>query len=154
FSLDDYDRNVILRHEKTRKDKEDDRTRHMVELRAQTGPVFLTYQASPEIDHIAARVLAATPVYDFTAPDRIQHSLWRGPAPDQPALVEAFGRLPRLYIADGHHRAASAARARAALAGTNGSGPREADSFLAVAFPDTQVQNLAYNRLVRDLGGK
>ena len=152
FSVDDYDRDVILKHEKTRKDKEDDRTRHIVELRAQTGPVFLTYQASPEIDAIAARVVSTPPLYDFTAPDQIQHSLWRVTASDQAALVAAFGRLPRLYIADGHHRAASAARARAALA--NGNGAHEYDRFLAVAFPDTQVQILAYNRLVKDLAGK
>ncbi len=152
FSVDDYDGNVILKHEKTRKDKEDDRTRHIVELRAQTGPVFLTYQASPEIDRIAARVVATPPLYDFTAPDRIQHSLWRVAASDSAAIVDAFGRLPRLYIADGHHRAASAARARAALA--NGGGAQESGRFLAVAFPDTEVQILAYNRLVKDLGGK
>ncbi len=153
FSVDDYDRNVILKHEKTRKDKEDDRTRHIVELRAQTGPVFLTYQASPEIDGIAARVAATPPLYDFTASDQIQHSLWRVPASDSAAIVDAFGRLPRLYIADGHHRAASAARARAALA-NGGGGANESDRFLAVAFPDTQVQILAYNRLVKDLAGK
>ena len=152
FSVDDYDRDVILKHEKTRKDKEDDRTRHIVELRAQTGPVFLTYQASPEIDAIAARVGATPPLYDFTAADQIQHSLWRVPASDSAAIVDVFGRLPRLYIADGHHRAASAARARAALA--NGGGAHESDRFLAVAFPDTQVQILAYHRLVKDLAGK
>jgi uncharacterized protein (DUF1015 family) len=123
-----------------------------VELRAQTGPVFLTYQASPEIDAIAARVGATPPLYDFTAADQIQHSLWRVPASDSAAIVDAFGRLPRLYIADGHHRAASAARARAALA--NGGGAHESDRFLAVAFPDTQVQILAYHRLVKDLAGK
>ena len=154
FSLDDYDRHVILKHERTRRDKEDDRTRHMVELRAQTGPVFLTYPASSRIDEIAARVLALPPLYDFTAPDQIQHSMWRVPADEQTALVGAFDRMPHLYIADGHHRAASAARARTALAATNGRGPREADWFLAVAFPNTQVQILAYNRLVKDLGGR
>jgi uncharacterized protein (DUF1015 family) len=152
FSVDDYERNVILKHEKTRKDKEDDRTRHIVELRAQTGPVFLTYQASPEIDDIAARVVSTPPLYDFTALDQIQHSIWRVSGSRANAIVDAFGRLPHLYIADGHHRAASAARARAALA--NGGGAPESERFLAVAFPDTQVQILAYNRLVKDLAGK
>ena len=153
FSVDDYDGDVILKHEKTRKDKEDDRTRHIVQLRAQTGPVFLTYQASPEIDGIAARVASTEPLYDFTAPDQVQHTLWRVPAQDTSLIVDAFGRLPRLYIADGHHRAASAARARAVLA-NGSSGTHESDRFLAVAFPDTQVQILAYNRLVKDLAGR
>jgi uncharacterized protein (DUF1015 family) len=152
FSVDDYDGNVILKHEKTRKDKEDDRTRHIVELRAQTGPVFLTYQASPEIDGIAARVVATPPLYDFTAPDRIQHSLWRVPASDSAAIVDAVraaaaplhrGRPPSCRVGRESARGAGQWR-RCARVGR----------FLAVAFPDTEVQILAYNRLVKDLGGK
>jgi uncharacterized protein (DUF1015 family) len=152
YSLDEYDRNVILKHEKTRKDKEDDRTRHMVELRAQTGPVFLTYPASGDVDGLVGAVTARAPLADFEAPDLVRHSLWRVSGQECDGLVAAFGRIPRLYIADGHHRAASAARARSVLAGRGPAG--EADTFLAVAFPDNQVQILAYNRLVRDLGGK
>jgi uncharacterized protein (DUF1015 family) len=144
FSIDEYDRDVIRKHERTRRDKEDDRTRHMKALGAQTGPVFLTYRASPDVDAIARRVTAGPPLFDFDAPDGVRHTIWRVPAADRDATVAAFAGIPSLYIADGHHRAASAARARTA----------ERDgSFLAVAFPHDQVQILPYNRVVKDLGG-
>jgi uncharacterized protein (DUF1015 family) len=155
FSVDEYERDVILKHERTRKDKEDDRTRHILELRAQTGPVFLTYPDSSEVDAIAARTMGADPLFDFTADDGVAHTLWRTDEADRDALVAAFGRIPALYIADGHHRAASAMRARAALReAAAGGGTLEADTFLAVAFPDDQVQVLPYHRLVKDLGGR
>ncbi len=153
YSLDEYDGDVILKHEKTRKDKEDDRTRHMLELGAQTGPVFLTYTATPEIDALAASATAGSPLYDFTAEDGVQHTLWRVSGDAVSALVAAMGCVPRLYIADGHHRAASASRTRAELR-RRGERRPEADTFLAVAFPHDQVQILAYNRLVKDLDGK
>ena len=146
YSLDEYDRDIIKKHERTRPDKEDDRTRHMLALRAQTGPVFLTYRSSDAVDRIAARVAQAPPLFDFEAADGIQHTLWRAANADAAETVAAFAAIPALYIADGHHRAASAARARAGLRG-------DVDSFLAVAFPHNQVQILAYNRIVRDLGG-
>ena len=152
FSLAEYDRDVIRKHEKTRKDKEDDRTRHMIELKAQTGPVFLTYNADPGIDAIAGRVSATTSLFDFAAADGVRHTVWRVPAGDLSTLVDAFGRVPVLYIADGHHRAASAARTRESMA-SNGA-RQESDSFLAVAFPSNQVQILPYNRLVKDLQGR
>ncbi len=152
FSIDEYDGDVILKHEKTRKDKEDDRTRHMLELGAQTGPVFLTYPAAPEVDALAASATAGSPLYDFTAEDGVQHTIWRVSGDTAAALVAAMGRVPRLYIADGHHRAASASRTRAELRRRGVKRP-EADTFLAVAFPHDQVQILAYNRLVKDLGG-
>ena len=155
FSVDEYERDVILKHERTRKDKEDDRTRHILELRAQTGPVFLTYPDSSEVDAIVARTMGADPLFDFTADDGVAHTLWRTDEADRDALVAAFGRVPALYIADGHHRAASAMRARAALRdAAAGGGPIEADTFLAVAFPDDQMQVLPYHRLVKDLGGR
>jgi uncharacterized protein (DUF1015 family) len=150
FSVDDYDRDVIKKHERTRRDKEDDRTRHIVELRAQTGIVFLTYRGSSDVDAIAARVTGGTPLYDFKAEDGVQHTVWRAGAADTEALVAAFAKVPALYIADGHHRAASAARARDELRGRPGGTP-EASSFIAVAFPDQQVQILPYNRTVKDL---
>lgn len=158
YSVDEYDQGLIKKHELTRRDKEDDRTRHMVELRAQTGVVFLTYPATAEVDEIARRACAAPPLYDFTAEDGVAHTLWRVGREDGEALVAAFGRVPALYIADGHHRAASAARARAVLrdaADTAGDvGARgEFDTLLAVAFPDDQVRILPYNRLVKDLAG-
>jgi uncharacterized protein (DUF1015 family) len=144
---------LIKKHEITRRDKEDDRTRHMVELRAQTGVVFLTYRASAEVDAIARRACAASPLYDFTAGDGVAHTLWRVGPDDAAALAAAFARLPALYIADGHHRAASAARARAQLRGEGGAAG-EHDTMLAVAFPDDQVRILPYNRIVRDLAGQ
>jgi len=147
WTLDEYDRDVIKKHEKTRRDKEDDRTRHMIALRAQTGPVFLTYRASDEVDAIAQRATAATPVIDFEALDGVQHAVWKVDGADCAPLVAAFARVPALYIADGHHRAASAARTRAELKGAG-----DSSTFLAVAFPHDQVQVLPYNRVAKTLG--
>src|SRR3954454_16969805 len=115
FSIDEYEHDIIRKHERTRKDKEDDRTRHMIDLRAQTGPVFLTYPASAPVDATAARAAGGAPLFDFTAPDGVQHTVWRAPDADAQPLVDAFKAIPLLYIADGHHRAASAMRARRAL---------------------------------------
>jgi uncharacterized protein (DUF1015 family) len=152
FSVGDYERDVIRKHEHTRRDKEDDRTRHLLALRAQTGPVFLTYRSRPAVDALIGRVVAAPPLYDFTAPDGVQHSIWMVDSFEERQLVVAFDAVPALYIADGHHRAASAARARKHLAGAAGN-RGEWDWFLAVAFPDVQLQVLPYNRVVRDLAG-
>jgi uncharacterized protein (DUF1015 family) len=156
FSMDEYERDIIKKHERTRRDKEDDRTRHMIDLRAQTGPVFLTYASSSAVDAVVARTTAGTPLFDFTAADGVQHTIWRVDAADERDLVAAFDRIPALYIADGHHRAASAARARQQLAGTGKTGGEgkagEWDTFLAVAFPGDQMQVLPYNRVVKDLG--
>jgi len=159
YSLDEYDRDIIKKHERTRRDKEDDRTRHMLALGAQTGPVFLTYRAAPAIDQIETRVTAGKPLYDFTAADGVQHTLWRVEGDDRDALAGAFARIPALYIADGHHRAASAARARAdirdrAITRTSLGDDADYTTFLRVAFPHDQTQVLPYNRLVSDLGGR
>jgi uncharacterized protein (DUF1015 family) len=158
FSIDEYDRDIIKKHERTRRDKEDDRTKHMLALGAQTGPVFLTYRASAEIDRIAAKADAWEPIIDFTAPDQVRHTIWRVTGHDRNALVAAIGEIPALYIADGHHRAASAARARTEMrdkqiAGASLGDDAGAGTMLAVAFPHDQVQILAYNRTVKDLGG-
>jgi len=154
FSVNEYESDVIRKHERTRKDKEDDRTRHIIHLRAQTGPVFLTYTASAEVDRAVARTVADPPLFDFTAADGVQHTVWRAGDAASDALVAAFARIPLLYIADGHHRAASAMRARQALRErTPGDGATEADTFLAVAFPDDQTQVLPYHRVVKDLAG-
>ena len=150
FSIDEYESGIIRKHEHTRRDKEDDRTRHMIALRAQTGPVFLTYQASQPLDAVVARIAAHEALFDFTAADGVQHTVWRAEAADVTALVDAFAAVPRMYIADGHHRAASAARARQQLAAGGAHG--EWDTVLAVAFPDNQMQVLPYNRVVKDLG--
>ncbi|MEZ5419899.1 MAG: DUF1015 family protein [Vicinamibacterales bacterium] len=150
FSVDEYARDLIKKHEKTRPDKEDDRTRHILVLRAQTGPVFLTYRASSGVDEAVAQVTAGAPLFDFTAADGVRHVVWRVPPPASDALVAAFAEVPALYIADGHHRAASAWRTHQALAAE---GPGEHERFLAVAFPDRQMQVLPYHRVVRDLNG-
>lgn len=153
YSVDEYDAGTIKKHEKTRRDKEDDRTRHISTLRAQTGPVFLTYRASAAVDAIAARVTSGSPLFDFEPGDGVRHSLWRVEGAEADALVRAFGELPCLYIADGHHRAASAARTRKHLAEVEPGVPHpEADWMLAVAFPDNQTAIMPYNRVVKDLG--
>lgn len=150
FSVEEYLDGRIARHEKTRRDKEDDRTRHISELRAQTGPVLLTYRQSDAIDAGVEAVTAGAPLYDFVAADGVGHTIWRAEVSAAEALVDAFGALSRLYIADGHHRAASAARAYATLGGE----PDDpAAFFLAVAFPDVQMRILPYHRVVKDLHG-
>jgi uncharacterized protein (DUF1015 family) len=155
YSVDEYDRGLIKKHEKTRRDKEDDRTRHISTLRAQTGPVFLTYRASAAVDAVAAKVTAGAPLFDFASVDEVRHTIWKVTGADLDTVVKAFGALPLLYIADGHHRAASAARTRTHLADTSpGTGNAEADWMLAVAFPDNQTQVLPYNRVVKDLAGR
>jgi uncharacterized protein (DUF1015 family) len=150
FSIDEYENGIIRKHEHTRRDKEDDRTRHIITLRAQTGPVFLTYRAAPSLDAVVARVAGQVPLFDFAAVDGVQHTVWRADDRDAKALVDAFAGVSRMYIADGHHRAASAARARQQLGAAGARG--EWDTVLAVAFPDNQMQVLAYNRVVKDLG--
>jgi len=157
FSLDDYDRDVIKKHERTRRDKEDDRTRHMLALGAQTGPVFLTYRSNASVTQVTRQVTSSRPLFDFDAPDEVRHTVWRVGGADRDGIVAAFRETPTLYIADGHHRAASAARARAAIADGSHSAHSLNDgadhaTFLAVAFPHDQVNILPYNRTVKDLG--
>jgi uncharacterized protein (DUF1015 family) len=123
----------------------------MLELRAQTGPVFLTYKPSRAVDAVVARTTATPPLFRFTASDDVEHTIWSVNPRDERELISAFDAIPALYIADGHHRAASAARARRQLRGSNGA-TGEWDTFLAVAFPGDQMQVLPYNRVVRDLG--
>ena len=158
FSIDEYDRDLIKKHEKTRPDKEDDRTRHMLAIGAQTGPVFLTYRASQAVDAAVAAATTGEPLYDIVAPDAVRHQVWRVPAAMNQSFVDAFAALDSLYIADGHHRAASAARTRSTLKEQSASSASSAarpeyESVLAVAFPDNQMQVLPYNRVVKDLHG-
>jgi uncharacterized protein (DUF1015 family) len=149
-SVDEYLRDVIRKHEKTRPDKEDDRTRHIDALSAHDEPVFLTYLARPEIDAAVEAVKGAPPEYDFATADGVEHRLWVVPDCAGAELARLFGEVPVLYVADGHHRSAAAARVHAARAGL----PGEHDVFLAVVFPHDQMQILAYNRLVRDARGR
>jgi uncharacterized protein (DUF1015 family) len=131
----------------------------MTALGAQTGPVFLTYRASADVNDIATRVGASAPLIDFTAPDGVCHTLWRAAGADAEGLVRAFAPIGALYVADGHHRAASAARARDEMRARGVSGRSLGDgadfnTVLAVAFPHDQVQVLPYNRVVTDLSGR
>ena len=152
-SIDEYDNGTIRKHERTRRDKEDDRTRHMLMLKAQTGPVFLTYRKRAEIDEQVAAAITGAPLYDLTAAAGVRHTIWR--LEDTDALVQSFESVPLLYIADGHHRAASASRTRAELKEQSfaHTGKEDYNYFLTVIFPDSQVQILAYNRTVQDLNG-
>jgi uncharacterized protein (DUF1015 family) len=148
-SCEDYLENVIKRHELTRPDKEDDRLRHIETLNSQTGPVFLTCRAVATIDELTAKKICEAPEIDFTAKDGVRHTVWviRNPATIQ--LIETeFARIPFLYIADGHHRSAAAARVYQARKGAGHSG-----CFLAVIFPHNQMQILPYNRVLKDLNG-
>jgi uncharacterized protein (DUF1015 family) len=151
-----YEAGRIRRHEFTRPDKEDDRVRQIEALNAQTGPVFLTYRHSGRIDTLAEIVTRGQPDVDVTADDGVRHMLWV--ARDREiirGLTEAFEALERLYIADGHHRSAAAARVAAARKAANPkhTGGEAYNYFLAVIFPDNQMQILDYNRAVRDLNG-
>ena len=152
-SIDEYDNSTIRKHERTRRDKEDDRTRHMLMLRAQTGPVFLTYRSRAEIDEQVSAAISGEPLFDLTAADGVRHTIWG--LKDTESLVKSFESVPLLYIADGHHRAASASRARAELRDQSfaHTGTEDYNYFLTVIFPDSQVQILAYNRTVHDLSG-
>lgn len=154
FSLDEYDRDIIRRHERTRPDKEDDRTRHLLALRAQTGVVFLTYRSVPAAASILHQAVADTPLYDLEADDGVRHTVWRLDAAATAAATAAFGDVPILYIADGHHRIASAARARDELRRVATGAVGEASFVLGVAFPDTETRIQAYNRTVADLAGQ
>jgi uncharacterized protein (DUF1015 family) len=145
-SVDEYDRDVIKKHEKTRADKEDDRVRHIDTLSAHDEPVFLTYRAVPEIDLAIEEVKRAVPEYDLVTPDGVGHQLWVAPTALGARIAELFRAVPALYVADGHHRSAAASRVHARRKGQ----PGEHGAFLAVVFPHDQMQILAYNRLVRD----
>ncbi|HQR33676.1 MAG TPA: DUF1015 family protein [Blastocatellia bacterium] len=154
-SVDEYDNDIILKHERTRPDKENDRTRHMLTIRAQTGPVFLTYRPNDEVNGLINELIRTQPLFEFVAPDGVAHTVWHVPAERNQEFIAAFGEVPNLYIADGHHRAKSASRARADLQkqNPNHKGDEEYNFFQCVLFPSDQVRILAYNRAVKDLNG-
>jgi uncharacterized protein (DUF1015 family) len=156
FSVDDYDNDVILKHEKTRKVKEDDRTNHIITTNAQTGVVFLTYRDVNKINELVDKTInEVTPEYDFTASDGIQHTVWTLPDNYNETIISEFAKINKLYIADGHHRAKSASRAREEKmkSNPNHKGDEEYNYFVAVIFPANQLQILPYNRVVFDLNG-
>lgn len=155
-SIDDYENQVIKKHENTRADKEVDRIRHVDTVNAQTGPIFLAYRAKEEINRIVAETIEGTPEFDFVSEDGIGHKGWRISAVDMvKRLEQAFLEVPVLYIADGHHRAASAVKVglKRREAHPDYKGDEEFNYFLSVLFPDEQLMIMDYNRVVRDLNG-
>lgn len=155
-SVDEYEKDLIKKHELTRQDKEDDRVNHMDYLNAQVGPVFLTYRAVPEIDRMVETIMKAGPEYDFISPDGVRHILWVIENEKTiAAFQEAFGKVPALYVADGHHRSAAATRVKQRRQAGNAhhTGEEEYNYFLSVIFPHNQMQILDYNRVVKDLNG-
>ena len=167
-SCEDYLRGVIKKHELTRVDTEDDRVRHIETLNSQTGPVFLTYRASAALDGAVNTQMAGAPDIDFTAKDDVRHSSWViDDAKTTKFIADEFARIPFLYICDGHHRSAAAARVYQARNKTNphpasghplpsdgrGRGANDSATFLTVIFPHNQMQILPYNRVLKDLNG-
>lgn len=154
FSVEDYEKDVILKHEKTRREKEDDRTNHIISTEAQTGVVFLTYRGVDGINKIVNDTMKNNPPeYDFTSKDGIIHTVWIVPEKNNEIIISEFSKINHLYIADGHHRAASAARARNVKKekNKNHSGEEEYNYFISVIFPAEQLNILPYNRAVSDL---
>jgi uncharacterized protein (DUF1015 family) len=151
--IDDYLNDLIKKHEKTRPQKEDDRTKLNATLSAHPGPVFLTYRDDETINSLVNQIIQESPLFDFTAPDEVQHTVWRVEETEQ--LVNAFAKVPVSYVADGHHRSASAARVGAERknANPNHTGEEDYNWFLTVNFPASQLKILPYNRLVFDLNG-
>ncbi len=152
--IDDYANDIIRKHEKTRQDKEDDRTRHALTLKANSGPVFLAYRDTPALDALILKTTAEAPLYDFTADDNVRHTVWRAGGAPAPWRA-AFDAVPLAYVADGHHRAKAAFRAGAERRAANPghTGHEEYNWFLAVLFPQSHLRILPYNRCVADLNG-
>jgi len=151
-SVKDYDSNRIRKHEYTRPDKEDDRLKQIDALNAQTGPVFLTYRHDQTVDGVVSKAMQQTPLYDLTADDGVQHTIWIiDDENDIATLTSSFDAMNCVYIADGHHRSASASRVSAMRKGTVAGDSHE--YFLTVIFPDNQMNILDYNRVVKDLNG-
>jgi len=155
-SIDDYLNQVIKKHENTREEKEQDRIRHVDTCSTQTGPIFLAYRRDESVERIVAAEKAKKPVYDFTSEDGIGHRVWI--VSDKSAvdgIARAFGDIQQIYIADGHHRAASAVKVgikRREAAGTY-TGEEEFNYFLSVLFPENELKILPYYRVVKDLNG-
>ena len=155
-SADDYDQDIIKKHEHTRPDKEDDRTRHISTINANTEPVFFTYPAVPAIDSLVGEWIKKIPEYDFTSNDGVKHTLW---VCDDDKIIRSlkdeFSKLKYMYVADGHHRSAAAWRLWKERKAKNPAhkGDEEYNFFLTVIFPDNQMNIMAYNRVVKDLNG-
>lgn len=155
-SVEEYDAGLIKRHELTRADKEEDRTQHIDKLNANDEPVFLAYRQQGKIDELVARTQAGQPLYEFTTEDSVGHTLWLVPSQLRDQLQAAFQQVPALYVADGHHRTAAAARLgrERKAKNPNHRGDEPYNFFLAVLFPHNQLKILDYNRVVKDLNGQ
>ncbi len=155
-SIDDYQNQIIKKHENTREDKELDRIRHVAVTDTHTGPIFLVYRSKQEINKIVEAAKQKTPVYDFTSSDGITHRAWCISDNNQISEIQAaFARIPCTYIADGHHRCASAVKVglKRRAKHPDYTGEEEFNRFLSVLFPDDQLEIMPYNRVVRDLNG-
>lgn len=155
-SIDDYLNNVILKHENTREDKEIDRINHVDTLNAQTGPIFLAYRSIDVINEVVAKAKKEKPIYNFTSLDGVTHIVWRISREEEiKTISKAFADINSIYIADGHHRTASAVKVglKRRAANPNHRGDEEYNYFLSVLFPDDQLKILPYNRGVYDLNG-
>lgn len=155
-SVDDFENGVIKKHENTRAEKETDRINHVDICNAQTGPIFLAYRSNTVINRVVEEVKQETPLYDFVAQDGIRHRVWAIPKANQITVIEnAFSEIHEIYIADGHHRAASAVKVGLKRRKVHPSydGTEEFNYVLSVLFPDEQLMILAYNRVVKDLNG-
>ena len=155
-SIDDYLSNTIKKHENTREEKEQDRIHHVDICNAQTGPIFLAYRSHQVISNIVAQFKKGNPLYHFTSPDSVTHNVWKI---DEDAIIksikDAFAEIDSIYIADGHHRAASAVKVglKRRQANPNYKGDEEFNYFLSVLFPQDQLMIMPYNRTVKDLNG-
>ena len=155
-SIDDYRNNVIKKHENTRADKEEDRIRHVDTCSMQTGPIFLAYRAKEDLKEKIGELKKQAPVYDFVSEDGIGHRVWVIDNDSDVAMIEeAFGKIPAIYIADGHHRCASAVKVglKRREQYPDYTGEEEFNYFLSVIFPDEELRILDYNRVVKDLNG-
>ena len=155
-SIDDYQNGVIMKHENTREEKEQDRIRHVDTCSAQTGPIFLAYRAKKEIREIIAEKKQEEPLYDFISEDGIHHRVFCIDSKEQIAIIQSeFAKTEQIYIADGHHRAASAVKVglKRRAANPTYSGEEEFNYFLSVLFADEQLMIMDYNRVVKDLNG-
>lgn len=152
-SIDDYEKGLIKKHEKTRPDKVADRTEHMLELRAQTGLIFLAFRGTDRIHGLIEEAVKGEPLFDFPGINETQQTVWRITAAEE--LQKAFAEVPALYIADGHHRAESASKTREILRKANPKhdGTEDYNFFMAGMFPAEDLKILAYNRVVKDLNG-
>ena len=156
-SIDDYKNNVIKKHENTRADKEADRIRHVDTCNAQTGPIFLAYRKNETVSLVIEKVKKTVPVYDFVSDDKIGHRVWViDNLEDKKTIYHEFCRIDDIYIADGHHRAASAVKVGFKRREEKGNytGDEEFNFFLSVLFPDEELMIMPYNRVVKDLNGR